>query len=537
MLLAAIGVACATPMRPFLKAEILWEDDDRHPTQKPSPYWSPLAWDAADKTAFRPLSHLFLLEVPGAARNVNALGEVPNSSWFSNRMSLQALSPEEVARGPCREPEISLTGPWLVKSGKVDGANPGFGIQDQATGQRYLLKFDSEEQKERATGADVIGSKIYWAAGFSTPCNRIIYFDREILQLAPEASKKDDLGNKTPMTENDIEYALRHAPRTEEGLVRGSASLYLPGIPMGPFTYEGIRGDDPNDVVAHEDRRELRGSRLLAAWLNHFDAREQNTFTTFIQAKDSQAGYLQHHLLDWGDCFGSLWPSDLMTRRFGHSYYLDFAHILGDLLSLGLIERPWDRLVSYDDGPIFGYFDVAEFEPDAWQNGYPNEAFDRMDLVDAFWATKIISRFSDAHLALLVAEAKFTNPDHGDYLQRVLIGRRDAIVRRYFSLLSALDAPRTGQGKVCFDDLMVAGGYQSPADSYYHFRLADSGQPLEYDARAGQICVSVPKDANASYFIIEGSIRRTEQPAAAKSARFHLQRIEHDGLLLVGIER
>ena len=50
------------------------------------------------------------------------------------------------------------------------------------------------------------------------------------------------------------------------------------------------RSDDPNDVIPHEDRREQRGLRLIAAWLNHDDTRAQNTVDSW-DLRPRPAGY------------------------------------------------------------------------------------------------------------------------------------------------------------------------------------------------------------------------------------------------------
>jgi hypothetical protein len=42
----------------------------------------------------------------------------------------------------------------------------------------------------------------------------------------------------------------------------------------------------PNDAVPHQDRRELRASRLLAAWIGHHDARSMNTLALWADDGD-----------------------------------------------------------------------------------------------------------------------------------------------------------------------------------------------------------------------------------------------------------
>ena len=57
----------------------------------PDVYVSPLMWDGTDNMVFRPLSEMVGVERHGEAVNVNSLDEVPDSSWFTNRVGVRTV--------------------------------------------------------------------------------------------------------------------------------------------------------------------------------------------------------------------------------------------------------------------------------------------------------------------------------------------------------------------------------------------------------------------------------------------------------------
>lgn len=527
-----------------------------HAVCTPIEYVSPFVWDGADAMAFRPVSRFLAVDPGSESINVNALDEVPDSSWFHNRIGdgRAPMSLDEIAIGPCDgegdglRPDDAADGSWRIDHGKDNGANPGFGIEiDHDKTRRYLLKADPKEQPERATGASAIATRIYHAAGYWTSCESVVYVRRSLLALEPGLDFRDNSGVARAFGASNLDRILSAASRRGDRY-RFVASRWLTGKPLGPFRYEGVRKDDPNDVVAHEDRRELRGQRVLAAWLGHFDSREQNSMTTWINgnAKDPDAspGHIRHWIMDLNDCFGSEWTWDEISRRLNHTYYFDVGSIAYDFATVGIHRRPWDDpRRNPPEGSIFGYFDSARFDPEAWKPGYQNPAFSRMSERDAAWMARILSRFTPPHIERLVRTGDFTRPEHAAYLTRTLIERQHAILRRYFAILSPIADLEVNGSSLCGVDLARRAHVFSPA-SFRYGATIHTGDRLDRRAIAnvvvgddGRLCVPLTHTTTSasapSYLVIE-----IASGAAKEPLRVHLYDLGASrGFFLAGVER
>src|SRR5688572_12334849 len=109
------------------------------------------------------------------AANVNALDEVPDSSWFTNRHALRPMKVEQLVRGPNRGDPPDLTRATITKA-KMEGVTPGLQLTD-TKGNDYIIKFDLKNYPELQSGAEVISTKILYASGYNVPENYIAYLD------------------------------------------------------------------------------------------------------------------------------------------------------------------------------------------------------------------------------------------------------------------------------------------------------------------------------------------------------------------------
>jgi hypothetical protein len=557
--------ACAHGERRFPAREPFWQDTDtrpiavpceKRPTEKepnhvacaPEPYVSPLIWDAADNSLFRPVAKVFAVDPPRDALNVNALDEVPNSAWFQNRIGVRKPSREELLRGACTPEEMldgftAKPGSWVIDQGKPNGASPGFRIR-VAGKRKFMLKTDSREQPERPSAASAIGAAIYHAVGFNTSCEQVVFVDRRALSLQPGLKVTNNAGITKPFDDGALETVLAQAP-SRDGYVRLQASAWLPGYLLGPFRYEGTRSDDDNDVIPHEDRRDLRGARLVAAWLNHFDAREQNTMDSWIatgKVADGSPGFVRHYYLDTSDCFGSEWAWDGISRRLGQSYLLDWGDIGQDFVTFGAGSRPWERLERTPGKEAFGYFSAREFDPETWKNEYPNPAFSRATERDNAWMARILSRFDADDVRALVDLGKFYRADHATYLADVLEQRLQLILARYLVRLSPIaDVKVVGPGRACATDLARRRHVWDPARFRYsaEWTVGDRRSALPVEVReGGEICFPLPGGTGAPSERRPYAVIRLDNGVSMFPLRIHFQSPDAaSGYRVAGLER
>lgn len=505
-LVVAIGLATTTMRLDAQRVERSRTTDDRR-FYPDDPIWRdhdtrdipPVAeFDLSKSYEFINESFGHSVRSRGVALNVNTLGEVPDSSWFTNRLGRYDMTTDEIVRGP-NQVDGPAPGTWLVTGRPDSGITPKFTIRD-SRGDTYLIKLDPAEFPELPSSVELISTKIFHAIGYHVPEDFIVTFDESRLAVAPGAKVRTATGDRRTISMTDVYAWLKHTPRTEDGGIRALASRYVPGKPVGQFRYTGTRPDDPNDIYSHERRRELRGLRVFAAWLNHDDARSINSIDTYLE--DNGRHYIRHYLQDFGSNLGS-GSTSAQQPRGGYEYLLDGGAVVKGLFSFGLWTRDWTK-VRYPASPSLGNIEADDFQPWKWKTEYPQPAFDQMDDADAFWAASIAARFSDQMIEAVVESGRLSDPRDARYLTDVIIRRRDKVVSYWISRTNPLDqfaVTRTDGGvELSFDNAATRlRVVQSPATYKTYWSALDNATGGERGVGA-QIDVTnsrltVPDDA------------------------------------------
>ncbi len=473
------------------------------------------------------------------AQNLNTVDEVPDSNWFTNRIGTRAMTVDELLKGP----DITsgpAPGNWTIIAAKNDGVTPGFTVRD-STGQVWFIKFDPPGHRGMATGTEVVVTKLFWALGYYLPEVHIVTLQPDELAIDEGARITPPSGNRRRFKQSDIRSMLRRAHREKDGSYRVIASKALDGKPVGGFRFYGTRSDDPNDVVPHEHRRELRAYGTFSAWVNHVDSKSINTLDTLIEHDGKSV--VRHNLLDFGSTVGSagVYPREPFE---GSEYLVEGKKTLAGMPTFGFYIKDWRTIPLYRARSV-GAFpkDHSDWDPEKWKPRYANSAFRSARLDDKFWAVRRLHHFTDEMLKTVPSVGRFDDPKSEEMLAKFLIDRRDAIVRRYLPAVNPIvDVQLTAPSILTFKNAAVDAGV-SPAPTAYvvqwqRFDNATGATTPIGTTNATGTSVAAPPDlpsAPGSYVRAEIAAKGGPESWAAPVHAYFTR--EAAGWKLVGFER
>ena len=451
---------------------------------------------------------------PGVrAQNVNTVDEVPDSSWFTNRIYAKPLSVEDVVRGP-NATAGPAAGTWIIIRAKTAGTAPGFTARDEA-GNVWFVSMDARGYPVAATAAIAVATRLFWALGYYVPASYLTTVRPENLVIGDKVTVPSH-GRRRRFTQADLREVFARSARSADGSYRVMAQSGLPGRVVGGFKYFGTRPDDPNDIVPHEHGRVLRALQVFGGWANLVDIKAGNTLDTVLT--ENGRSFVRHYLQDVGSTFGtgSLGPR---SGDEGHEYVYEGAPTAKRLATLGLYIQPW-QTVDYEENDEIGLFTAEAFEPEKWKPRVPAAALLRARADDTLWAALRVMAFTDEHIRAAAKTGQFTDPAAEKLLADVLIGRRDKIARVYLAKVNplvkfGLDA----SGTLTFENPAVRarvadaprGGYQA---TWFRFdNGTGAAQPIGSPATGSDERLQAPAElpqADGTY--VKASIAAVDPP-------------------------
>ncbi|CAN5834172.1 hypothetical protein BH11MYX2_BH11MYX2_05930 [soil metagenome] len=482
MLALAVIAGCAqqTPVGSvrFANAPVVWRVNDRVHVEK----------TPAGNEFLRALYHFdgymaaiertMTLQRSRRATGVNAFDEVPDSTWFTNRIGAREVTPGEIRRGAGSGESPDKHLPWTITSAKSGGATLGFLVKD-ALDRKFILKFDAAPTPEVETGADAVAARLFWAAGYYTAEDHIVYFQLDDVVIAPDATVAIH-GKPVKLTKEFLEQQLKAYAHADDGSIRGLASLFVHGKPLGGSTNVGVRKGDPNDRIPHEMRRDQRGMRPFLIWLAHNDIKMDNTLDVYDEdPKDKKIKYVTHYLIDFGDAVGS---QGLTLRKA----YMDFQHWfdpeeqLISLVTLGIHKQPWEGRIDPRMRGI-GLYSADDFDPTEWKTAAMGWIpFFTADRIDDYWGAKLIARFTRAQITAAVDSGRYSDPRAAAYLVDTILKRAQIVARDAFKRVNPIDELKLEHNTLCFTDLALHYGLESVPTTFTIQAYDENGSPLEF---------------------------------------------------------
>jgi len=471
------------------------------------------------------------------AQNINSIDEVPDSSWFTNRVGSATVTIDDLVRGPVVGPPPDPSH-WTLTREKTSGSHPGFTARD-AKGETWFLEFDPSYFAEGATGAVEVATKFFWALGYNQVESFLTTFDPKRVDFDPNATVRRPSGQRTRFSRDDMNAILEHVARKPDGTYRVIAGRLLPGKILGGFQYDGTRPDDPNDIVPHEHRRELRALHVFGAWTNLTDLKAANTLDTLVT--ENGRSIVKHYLQDVGSTFGMCNDKYEWDLSWEHFYQADTTR--RRLFSFGFALSPW-QTAKYVEYPSVGKFEGDRFDPRSWRPQTPTAAYMELRDDDAFWAARRVAAFTDEMIRAAVHTGEYSDPTAEKYLADVLIKRRNKIASIYLTAVNPIVSPRLdGSGRLTFENAALAAGVVDGPTTYRtawsRFDNATGDRQPIAETESTTTTVTAPRalpTASGSFIAVDISVEHNGHAAWRRPVRTVFRKTV-DEWSLVGLER
>jgi hypothetical protein len=513
----AFGDAQAqSTMRFDFDAAPVWQVDDARPIPSPAPRgWNEIRAYIDDQWLW-PADDLLAVRGRAPAQDVNALDEVPASSWYAGGLigskpvpAVSAEAPSTSAANPAPT-RLDHANPLDVQLARLEGTEPFLIVRD-AKGQSFLLECDAPGASQLRSGAALIAARLLRAAGYHALPGAIDSITRTELRVGADAKKLGEFGGEGDLSAKDLDHFFA----TPECRV---AAFALPaGTWLGGARERGARPDDANDRIPHENRRSLRGLFVLCEWLDHTRIDETHTLDLFL----NDGKFVRHYLAQLGSTLGS---------------------------------AAGDGAAVTTQGASPATFGAPGFDPLAWHTRQPYAPFESLTPGDILWGVRTLMTIPAEVIDDAVAAAHYADADYAKQIAGALRERRDRIARAWLERVNGSDAFRVtqvmpGRYALALTDLGVQAGVRQSEDVYYAMTLdlPDTGERLGLQTRGGaapafDLLPFVPpawihRLDPRRYAIAEIRSWDHLDRALEGSARVHIYFDRESGPRIVGIER
>jgi hypothetical protein len=465
------------------------------------------------------------------ARAVNTLGEVMDGDWYVNRHAVRRMTIQELQRGPGNGNPPAAGAPWQVLVVKTFGANPGLLVADSKS-QLFLLRFDPMGYEGLATGAEIVTSRLFYALGYHVPENYLVTFERAQLDANAEGQAVSSSGRPRALVSTDIDFFLRRVP-VRAGQTYRAVATRLPegrGSLLGPFQIWGTRRDDPNDIVPHEHRRDLRGLSVFEAWVNNANARAVGTQDILTTADG--VSRIRHYLIDFTKSLGSGIVGGAKLAWEGNEPSFPGLDAIGrNIAGMGIVTPAWMK-AKYPGLREVGSFEASTFEPAEWTTNQPIAPFANRLPDDTFWAARQVMAFTDEEIRAIVQTGQYSK-EAEDWVTATLIERRNRIGRTFFTRVLPLDRFRMTANALEFDDLGATYGLTAPRTYTVDWYGFDNAKNVVLDRLGTGATLPPPAQAVAAGSYVAARVSAGD---AAMYVDVFLRK-RSDGFDVVGVDR